>query len=191
MRLIIVLLAVPVILLTGCALDNQDKTCYNTSVFTTESEQCSKPIDFDKVMNDAVKATAIKANLPKEQKLIVTDFVKVGTLKNDSKLGFILSNKLKNALVQTGKFKVKEAEVSKFFQIGKNGLKLLSRYQNNLLNDKFKLTYTLVGTYTVTTERLIVFVELINITNGSIVESYSKDVPATSEIIELANGEIN
>lgn len=191
MRLIAASLILPVILLTGCATKSQNEICYDASTFTIDKDEYAKPIDFDKIMSNAVKATAIKANLPAGQKIIVTDFVEVGTLKNDTKLGFILSNKLKNALVQTEKFKVEEVEVSKFFRIGKHGLKLLSRNEDNLLNHKLKLRYALVGTYTVTPKRLIIFVKLINITNGLITESYSKDVPATSEIIGLASGNSN
>ncbi len=189
MRIVSISLILPIILWTGCAPENSDQICYDSTGFAIEKEQ-SKPVDFDKIMVEATKATAIKAKLPITQMIMVTDFVKIGTLRNDTKLGFILSNKLKNALVQKG-FRVKEAEVSKFFEIGSTGLKLLSRDKSNLLSDEVKLKYALVGTYTATSKRLIIFVKLIDITNGLIVESYTKDIPITPEIIDLVDEKIS
>lgn len=180
MRLISVTLILLFLFFEGCtSLENRSVSTH----FPFKKSVSVSVINFDEIMDKAVKETALQVATAKEQNILVTDFVEVSTLKNNKKreLGFILSNKLKNALVKTGKFNVVETEVSSFFVIGKNGLKLLSRDKKNLLVDKLKIHFALVGSYAITTERLILFIKLIDVTNGTIVKSYSTDVAKTDE----------
>jgi len=62
--------------------------------------------------SDETNTKKIKAG----EQVLVTDFVDTTSLENHSKFGFVLSNSLKDSLVNKYSFKVLEAEVSKYFK---------------------------------------------------------------------------
>lgn len=117
--------------------------------------------------------------------VLVSDFVNLDKLKNNSKLGFLLSDSLKNSLLQKD-IVVRQVELGKDFTIGKTGFNLLTRdnkkIQKNIVNVS---RHALVGTYTMTSKQLIVFVKLIDISNGDILSSSSTYVELTNEIKSL------
>jgi PBP1b-binding outer membrane lipoprotein LpoB len=60
----------------------------------------SKNTNFDSMLNDMVKKSAmkIKKNVAYDEVVLVSDFVNLDNLKNRSQLGFLLSNLLKDRL---------------------------------------------------------------------------------------------
>ena len=92
--------------------------------------------------------------------VLVSDFVNIDKLKNHSKLGFLLSEKLKNEL-SSKNILVKEVELSKNFIIGEHGFNLLSRKSTNIHSSIENEQFAMVGTYSITDKRLILFIKLI------------------------------
>lgn len=136
-----------------------------------------------KLLSDDIVSTIFKGNeAPK--RLIVTDFVNLITLKNESSMGYILSNSLKNALLNTYETKIVEVELSKNFKFSGNGLRLLSRNINNIKNIKFDVKKALVGTFTYSKTEIIVFVKLIDLKTGLMEGSYTKSLPLGSSVKE-------
>jgi len=132
-------------------------------------------IDYSALSDDAVKSIFKKTTVP--DRIIVTDFVDVTSLDNHSRLGYVLSNNIKNSLINNYETDVIEAEVSKYFKISGNGLKILSRDIDKLRSTNFKVRYAIVGTYTYSANELIVFVKLIDLKTGIIKGSYAKTFP--------------
>lgn len=155
-----------------CGVNRGLKTYYNYNV------------DYVTLADDAVQSLFTTANSSKET-LIVTDFVDLTLLQNYSKLGYIFSNSIKNSLITKHGAKVVEAEVSKYFEISGNGLRILSRDTKRLRADKFSLSRAVVGTYTYTDEEIVLFVKLIDLKTGIIEGSYAKKLPMTCEMMYL------
>jgi TolB-like protein len=132
-------------------------------------------IDYSLLAKDAVQT--IFQKMEKPEKLIVTDFVDITSLDNNTKLGYVLSNNIKNVLINEYNEIVIEAEVSKYFKISGNGLKILSRDIKKLRSTNFNVQYAVVGTYTYTKNEFVVFVKLIDLESGVIKGSYAKTFP--------------
>lgn len=116
--------------------------------------------------------------------ILVSDFVNLDRLKNRSKLGFLLAEHLKNSASSRG-IVVREVELGKQFQYGKSGLNVLTRKQSEILNTDVQSKYALVGTYSLTTKSMIVFIKLIDLSNGDILSSGSGSTLIDEEIREL------
>jgi TolB-like protein len=121
--------------------------------------------------------------LPK--KVVVTEFVDLSSLENPSKFGYVLSNNIKNSLSNELNLDVIEAEVSKYFKISGNGLKILSRDIKKIRTDNLTVKHAVVGTYTSTDSEVIVFVKLVNLQTGLIEGSYSKTLPMNCAMLQL------
>jgi len=132
-------------------------------------------IKYGPVAEEAVKSIFKKTHTP--NRVIVTDFVDITSLDNHSRLGYVLSNNIKNSLINNYDIDVIEAEVSKYFKISGNGLKILSRDIEKLRSTDFKVQYAIVGTYTHTQNELIIFVKLIDLKTGIILGSYANAFP--------------
>ncbi len=142
--------------------------------------------NFHSLINDVVKKqeSRVKKYLLNEEVVLVSDFVNLDKLKNRSKLGFLLSEHLKNALSNRSII-VREVELAQDFQYGKTGFNLLTRQQEDIKKKYVDTKYAFVGTYSITTESLIVFMKLIDITNGNILSSASSETLVDKEILEL------
>ena len=142
--------------------------------------------DFHSMMEGMIEKSYSKfeKNIRNEDVVLVSDFVNLNSLKNNSKLGFLLSDTLKNTLLNKNIY-VREIELGKDFQIGPGGFTILSRdhklINNNVSNERFAV----VGTYTITTKRLIIFIKLMDITTGTILGSSSSSVLVDEEILDL------
>ena len=142
-------------------------------------------IDYAALSEVAVAEILKKVPLPK--RVIVTDFVDITSLENNTKVGYVLSNNIKNALINNYKIDVVEAEVSKYFKISGNGLKILSRDIHKLRSTDFDVRYVVTGTYTHTDNEFIVFVKLIDLKTGIIKGSYAHTFPmgnGTQQMLE-------
>lgn len=119
-----------------------------------------------------------------EEVVLVPDFVNINRLRNRSKLGFLLSEQMKNSLSKRGII-VKEIELGKDFQYGKHGFNLLTRDQKDIKDKEIDNNYAFVGTYSITTQSLIVFIKLIDINNGNILSSAYSETLIDEEILDL------
>jgi hypothetical protein len=130
-------------------------------------------------------ASKIKRNLAPTDVVLVSDFVNLDKLKNKSQLGFLLSSMLKDSLVSQNII-VREIELGKEFEFGKSGFNLLTRNKDKIASDKLiKERYAVVGTYSITSRSLNVFIKLIDIRNGNILSSSYERTDIDEEILEL------
>ena len=132
-------------------------------------------IDYGILADQSVKSIFKKLKTP--EKILVTDFVDITSLNNYTRLGYVLSNNIKNSIINNYDIDVIEAEVSRYFKISGNGIKVLSRDVEKLRSTNFNVRYAVVGTYTYSTNELIVFVKLIDLKTGIIEGSYAKTFP--------------
>jgi TolB-like protein len=80
---------------------------------------------------------------------------------------------------------VREVELGNNFQIGKRGFNVLSRNSNKINNQVIDENFAVVGTYSVTTKRLIVFIKLIDVRSGTILSSSTASTLIDEEILDL------
>ena len=144
--------------------------------------------NFNSLVDDLVKKqeSRLLSELGQDEVIIVSDFVNVDRLENHSKLGFLLSEQLKNSLSNRGII-IRAVELGREFQLGTHGFNLLTREQKDIQNTGVESQFAMVGTYSVTTQSLIVFVKLIDITTGNILSSASSETIMDDEIMELEN----
>ena len=142
-------------------------------------------VDLQKIANEA--ASSLTKGLPPslQEPIVVSDFVDIGSLRTDSLFGFVLANYLKDALVKKRRFRVIEVGVSQLFHIGPAGLRLLSRDADKLLHTKLPLRWAIVGSYAVAKKSVSIFVKLIDLRNGTIEASYTKEIPLTCKIASM------
>ena len=142
--------------------------------------------DFHSLVNNLVEKqkNRLKLHLTSDDIVLVSDFVNLDKLKNRSKLGFLLSEHLKDSLANRN-IVVREVELSSQFQYGKQGLNVLTRKYQDIQKKYVDGKFAVVGTYTITTQSLIVFVKLIDLSNGSILSSSSGSTLVDEEILEL------
>jgi len=159
---------------TACST-NQSFMIYNTE--SVQDGLRTKNARIGYINYKALSGKAVEsifATTEKPKKLIVTDFADITSLDNHSRLGYVLSNSIKDSLINVSKIDVVEAEVSKYFKISGNGIKILSRDTSKLRSTNFDVRYAVVGTYTHSNHELLIFVKLIDLKNGIIKGSYAK-----------------
>ena len=117
--------------------------------------------------------------------VLVSDFVNLDKLHNRSELGFLLSDMLKDKLSSLDII-IREVEFRKEFVLGKSGFNLLSRDKDKILRDVVDTArYTVVGTYSITSKSLNVFIKLIDIQTGNILSSSYERTDIDEEILGL------
>ncbi len=133
----------------------------------------------------ADSVSKIKKNISLQEAVLVSDFVNLDKLKNKSQLGFLLSSMLKDSLVSENII-VREIELGKEFEFGPKGFNLLTRNKDNILSSKItKEKYAVVGTYSLTSKSLNVFIKLVDIRNGNILSSSYERTEIDDEILGL------
>lgn len=142
--------------------------------------------DFHSLVKNLVDQSFIKLkrHITMDDVVLVSDFVNLDKLRNRSKLGFLLSDHLKDSLLNHDII-VREVELSEYFQYGNHGLNVLTRKQSEINKKEVDSKYAVVGTYSITTQNLIVFIKLIDITNGNILSSSTGRTSIDNEILEL------
>lgn len=131
-------------------------------------------------------APKIKSQLSEIDVVLVSDFVNIDKLKNRSKLGFLLSDSLKSSLSDQDII-IKEVELRKHFQFGNRGLNVLSRKHDEIDKTEINARYAVVGTYSITTRSMILFIKFIDLDTGNILSSKTGKTKIDSEILELEN----
>lgn len=119
--------------------------------------------------------------------LIITDFVNLNNLDNKADLGFVLSSELKTQLNnKIPTLFIRVLELGKDIKIGQNGVKIVSRSLNELKEKEVRHdTYVVVGKYTITSKKLIIYLELIDYDSSQMISSGSVETALTKEIEEL------
>ena len=162
--------------------------CVSNVIDDIATTPVQKKINFDEITKSLTKDISTSLNkLSKDEAIYITDFVNITTNKNNSNLGFLLSNSLKVQVSTTiPNIKIKEFEMATAMTIGKNGSKILSRDLNELTTINLKEKgYILVGTYAITLKQLVIFVKLIELSSSNIISTSTVSVALTQEIIDL------
>lgn len=162
---------------------HKNETCYIAQDEKRYSLSDSR-VNYQYLTNKAVDTVFDDIEpLPKE--IIVTEFVDLTSLENQSKFGYVLSNSIKNSLTNELDIDVIEAEVSKYFKLSGNGLKILSRDIRKIRTNNLDVKHAVAGTYTATDSEVVVFVKLVNLQTGLIEGSYSKTLPMNCAMLQL------
>jgi len=143
--------------------------------------------DFQSLVAKLVDKSANKINdsIAMDEVVLVSDFVNIDKLENKSQLGFLLSNILKDELASLN-IVVREIEFGKEFQLGKKGFNVLIRDKNKIVSNKVSnSSYAVVGTYSITSRSLNLFLKLIDIETGYILASSFERTAIDEEILEL------
>ncbi len=175
----LIILSFFVFIFNGCSF-------YNISYHHT-----TEVTDFSSLTSDLLEdlSPAIQS-LKKNEPLYIIDFVNLKQLENHSELGFVLSSELKTLVTQKCNKKVYEIEFAKYLKLGSNGSKLLSRNISDLQHKQLSNTsHALVGTYAFTQRQVIVYLKLIDLSNGIIIKSSTAKIALSEEIILLEQKE--
>ncbi len=142
--------------------------------------------NYQRLINSMISSSydKLKLNVEKDEVVLVSDFVNIDKLQNHSKLGFLLSEVLKDVLSNKDII-VREVELGQNFKIGEHGFNVLSRNNEEIDSFIHNERFAVVGTYSMTGKRLWVFIKLIDIYTGHILGSASESTIMTSEIEEL------
>ncbi|WP_424688519.1 MAG: FlgO family outer membrane protein [Halarcobacter ebronensis] len=190
---LIILVSIPLFLFTSCSLKkmtgSEDLPSFMENMAKkapSNHKKITGSNDFSSLINNLILKTSTRLDryLLDDDVVLVSDFVNIDKLENRSKLGFLLSEHLKDALLNKNII-VRQVELSENFSYGQNGLNLLTRKQRDISNKSVDGKFAVVGTYTITTETLIVFMKLIDVTNGNILASANSSTSVDDEILEL------
>lgn len=142
--------------------------------------------DFNLIISQLVDKSAIKIkrNISVGDVILVSDFVNLDRLKNKSQLGFLLSSVLKDRLSSLD-IVIREIELGKEFEFGPSGFNLLTREKERIATSKVKSKYAVVGTYSISSKSLNVFIRLIDIQTGNILSSSYGRTDIDDEILGL------
>ncbi|MAD42997.1 MAG: hypothetical protein CL623_11495 [Arcobacter sp.] len=143
--------------------------------------------DFHSLVSQLVDDSAkkIQKHTMLDDIVLVSDFVNLDKLKNRSELGFLLSDILKDKLVSLN-ILVREVEFGKEFELGPSGFNLLTRDQSKIVSKVVKEEkYAVVGTYSITSRSLNLFIKLIDIRTGHILASSYERTAIDEEILQL------
>lgn len=142
--------------------------------------------NFDRIIASMVESSykKLKMNIEQDEVVLVSDFVNIDKLQNHSKLGFLLSETLKDVLSNQNII-IREVELGQHFKLGEKGFNVLSRNPNDIYAQIDKERFAVVGTYAITDKRLRIFIKLIDIQTGHILSSASESTIMTSEIEKL------
>lgn len=161
------------------------------TLFLTSCSYHKNPIngtnDFQSLVSKLVDESAnkIKESTAIDDVVLVSDFVNLDKLENRSQLGFLLSNVLKDRLVSLD-ILVREIEFAKEFQLGEKGFNVLNRDIKKVISDKVSTSkYAVVGTYSISSRSLSVFIKLIDIRTGYIHASSFERTAIDEEILQL------
>lgn len=143
--------------------------------------------DFHSLVSQLVDDSAkkIKQHTMIDDIVLVSDFVNLDKLENRSELGFLLSDILKDRLVSLN-ILVREVELGKEFEFGASGFNLLTRDQSKIVSKTVvEERYAVVGTYSITSRSLNLFIKLIDIRTGYILASSYERTAIDEEILQL------
>ena len=193
LRKLFLLVLIPLFLFTSCSLKkmtgSEDIPSFMENIAKkapSNHKRITGSNDFNSLVANLVEKTSAKLDryLLDDDVVLVSDFVNIDKLQNRSKLGFLLSEHLKDALLNKNII-VRQVELGENFTYGQHGLNLLTREQREINKKYVDGKFAVVGTYTITTETLIVFIKLLDVNNGNILASASSSTSVDDEILQL------
>ena len=167
--------------LGGCSLAPVAK-CVDDSTYATETNFKNT---IERLSYSIVQK--LDSNEYSHSHIIITDFVNLNHLDNKADLGFVLSSELKTQLNnKVPTLFIKVLELGKDIKIGQNGVKIITRNINELKQKEIKQdSYVVVGKYTITPKKLIIYLEMIDYASSQMIASGSAETALTKEIEEL------
>jgi len=176
---------ITIIFFNGCFLNNFVNE-YDDS-YKLKYYRSTAVTDFTDISNDLLSQLCdTLKKLPKSQPLTVIDFTNIKELENYSELGFVLSEEIKTLVTQKCNWSVQQLEFMRYLKVGANGTKLLSRDFQDIKNEQLQDNgYALIGTYAFTQRQLILYLKLVDLSNGVIIKSATQRTTLTDEIISL------
>lgn len=107
--------------------------------------------------------------------LLVTDFVDLSTLE-PKQSGILLGEAMRSGLSRVCCRKIQQVELAKYFKLTEKGLVALTRDAEKIVRDQFPPKECVVGTYILTSDKLILFAKRINLADGSVVRMTSREI---------------
>jgi len=108
--------------------------------------------------------------------VVITDFVESSSYKASSS-GVFMGELLRNFISRNTTAKVLQLDIGKSFTLSSNGLTLLTRHAENVLQQKNISLIGLIGSYHIQNNALYIFVKRINIRTGKVIMSSSRKIP--------------
>ncbi|MBF0343651.1 MAG: hypothetical protein HQL06_05395 [Nitrospirae bacterium] len=181
----ILFLVVLMVLISGCTgvlgevsstLRCRDRVAFNDDIVT----RLSLKDVFDQMAAELCSASCAQGCLPNtpgcvSKTLLVTDFVDIVTLAPRSS-GLFMSELMRNSINNTCCYKVVQAEFRNYFKLTQEGLVALTRNPNEIKNDEYTHSESIVGTYKLLDGKLFLFVRRINVHTGNISKFVTKEV---------------
>jgi hypothetical protein len=137
-------------------------------------EVCSECGGKPSPARNASSTTAESCGQPQAD-LLVTDFVDLTTLEPKS-VGVLLGEAMKSGLSQSCCRRIQQVELAKYFKLTDRGLVALTRDAEKIAADQFRPAECIIGTYTLTADKLILFVRRVNLQDGAIVRMASREI---------------
>jgi len=166
----------------GCYKQNFDNLLEHTElkkVFTEIAQELC--VDSCNTCNDSVKSTcnSSKTSSPlddvKRRTVLVTDFVDIQTFVPKQQ-GILMGELMRSSLNTNCCYRIVQAEFAKYFKLSENGLVVLSRNTNEIKKNEYNESDSIVGTYSVMNNKLIIFVRIINTTTGKISKMVTREL---------------
>ena len=110
--------------------------------------------------------------------LLVTDFVDLTTLE-PKQSGILLGESMRSSLSRICCRKIQQVELAKYFKLTDKGLVALTRDVDKIVKDQFPPKECVVGTYVLTSDKLILFAKRINLADGAVVRMTSREITFT------------
>jgi hypothetical protein len=110
--------------------------------------------------------------------VLVTDFVELDTLAPNSS-GLLMGELMRSSLSSACGYKIQQAELSKYFTLGPNGLAVLTRRGEAIKKDEVSNADFVVGTFSHSPQKLVLFVKKFNLNNSVITKISSKEIDFT------------
>ena len=107
--------------------------------------------------------------------VLVTDFVDLSSL-NPKPAGILMGELMRSSLNSVCGYKIQQAELSKYFSLTEKGLVVLTRDISSIRQDNVANNDFVVGTFSQSSEKLVLFVKRFDLTSGIISRISSKEV---------------
>lgn len=177
-----VLFLITIFFFAGCGTNS----IVNNNIFKDDCyNECET--DFNNLVDNLVSNICPDIQRVAKKTIYTTDFVNTENLHNSCQLGFLLSSKLKTTVLGKCKTKhIKAIELGSSIKVGSSGVRILSRkYSEIKTKDINSKNHILVGSYTITPKKLILFLNLIDLNTGDIIAASTSSTRLTSEILSL------
>lgn len=137
---------------------------------------------FDRLARELYRATESDGEpaedpdpLETGQTVLVTDFVDLHNLRPEQG-GRLMGELMRASLSRVSRCRIIQAEFAQYFRLSEQGLSLLTRDPKQIRTPSYSYPECIVGTYTLTPHRLILFAKRVNIHTGSVMRIASREL---------------